>query len=258
MADRLVFLGTGTGVPDGHRLPTALLLEVDRRAWLVDLGPGVLRAAVRHLGLTGLRRILLTHFHLDHTADLATLFFALKNTRRRPRHLEIYGPPGLGRFLETLLHPWNLPLEIPGMSLTLHEVSPGTVLEAGLLRITVFATLHTEESQGYRFQHPTFSLAYTGDTGYDPALAVALEGVDLLVTEVSYLRPVRGHLSPLEAALLARAAGARHLAVVHRYPDQPESALRAQMEAWIPKTLRVWFPKDGEVWPLRRLRESGV
>ncbi len=256
MANRLVFLGTGTGVPDGRRLPTALLLELEGRSWVLDLGPGILHRAVRHLGLSIIRRILITHFHLDHTADLAALFFALHNTPDPPPFLEIIGPSGLEAFLKRLLKPWRL--HLPKGRLSLLEVPPGTALAFGSVRIVPFPTHHTPESQGYRIDHPDYSLAYTGDTGYHPELATWLQGLDLLITEVSFLHPAEGHLSPSEAARLAVEAGTRHLAVVHRYPGVSVSRLRRALQELLPEGVRLWIPADGEEFPLRRLKESGA
>ncbi len=257
MAERLIFLGTGTGVPDGQRLPSSLLLWTGPGSWLVDLGPGVLRAAVRHLTLPGIRRILISHFHLDHTADLAALFFALKNAPHRPPSLLLVGPPGFQAFLDRLLAAFGLSSEIPGITVQVGELRPGEILETEI-PVQAFATNHTPESQGYRFYLPGFSVAYTGDTGYHPDLIPPLLGVDLLITEVSFLQPAPGHLTPEDAAHLALETGARRLAVVHSYPGQSREMLRQRLQALLPEGYPVDLPEDGTVWNLADLKGSGA
>ncbi len=259
MADRLIFLGTGTGVPDGQRLPTALLIQRPTETWVLDLGPGVLRAAVHHVGLRGIQGVLITHFHLDHTADLAALFFALRNAPRVPERLTLVGPPGFRVFLHRLLEAFSLSPSPPRTQVHLQELAPGHTLAAqGGLRITAFSTFHTPESQGYRWDLPEVSFAYTGDTAYHPRLQEALQGIGGLITEASFLTPTEGHLTPEEAAQLAVEAGAQTLAVVHRYPHQPESVWRQRLQEALPPRIRAIFPQDGEVWDLRELTGSGV
>ncbi|MBN1487825.1 MAG: ribonuclease Z [Anaerolineae bacterium] len=74
---------------------------------------------------------------------------------------------------------------------------------------------------------PGISLAITGDTGRVDDLVEAVQGVDMLVTEATYLSTDQemaqrfGHLTAKQAAWLAREAGARKLVLTHlsqRYP----------------------------------------
>ena len=70
----LVFLGTSAAAPAVERGSPALYVGRGPDRFLVDCGEGTQRQLLRAgLGFRGLRRILLTHAHLDHIAGLAGL-----------------------------------------------------------------------------------------------------------------------------------------------------------------------------------------
>jgi len=106
---RVVLLGTGTpnAKPDRSGTPGAVI--VGKQAYLVDLGPGVVRQAVAAsrsgiaaLAPPRLTRGFVTHLHSDHTAGPAdTILIPWVLEREEP--LLFFGPPGLSAMVEHLL-----------------------------------------------------------------------------------------------------------------------------------------------------------
>ena len=83
---RVTILGSGTAIPARGRFPAGVLVEAADWSMLVDAGPGTLRRlADVGIGLERIAAVLLTHYHTDHTADLAALLFGLRNPRYRGR-----------------------------------------------------------------------------------------------------------------------------------------------------------------------------
>src|SRR6185503_8614158 len=77
---QVVFLGTGTPVPDPARQGPSLAVVAGGHAYLVDAGSGVVRQAqaayrrgIAPLAVAGLDTAFLTHLHSDHTLGLADL-----------------------------------------------------------------------------------------------------------------------------------------------------------------------------------------
>jgi pimeloyl-ACP methyl ester carboxylesterase len=114
---KVVLLGTGTPVPDPDRSGPATVIVVDDHAYLIDMGPGVVRraeaAALR--GVTAvepgnLKVAFATHLHSDHTAGYSDLIFTGWTSGRRDP-LEVYGPSGLQSMTEHILQAYRVDIE---------------------------------------------------------------------------------------------------------------------------------------------------
>jgi ribonuclease Z len=71
---QVVFLGTGTPVPNPDRSGPSVAIVVNNTPYLIDLGPGVVRRAtaafrkgVAGLHYSKLKVAFITHLHSDHT-----------------------------------------------------------------------------------------------------------------------------------------------------------------------------------------------
>jgi ribonuclease Z len=143
-------------------------------------------------------------------------------------------------------HPFALPA--PGEA--------PVVWEAGGLRVTAFAVDHepVRPAVGYRFEYGGRSLVISGDTRKSANLAARAQGVDLLVHEAlapalvgrihaaataagrANLARITAdipdyHTTPVEAAEIAAAVGAKHLLFHHVIPPLPLPGLdRAFLE----------------------------
>ena len=201
---------------------------------LLDCGPGSIRAlAGAGIALAEVRRVVLSHYHLDHCLDLFALAFA----RHSPRlagtlaEIELVGPRGLRARLEgapALLGHWAA---MPGG--VVREVEPGEELERDGLAWRSVANGHTPEALSWRVESAAerWSLVYTGDTPEDARVAELARGAETLLAECSFPEEeaVPNHLTPSAAARLARAAGVGRLILTHFYPsmDPPEARARA-------------------------------
>ena len=83
---RLTTIGTGTAAPSAARVNAGHLVEAGDVRLLLDCGSGVAHR-MEGLGLDwrGITHVALTHFHADHTSDLATLFVAWRWGQLPPR-----------------------------------------------------------------------------------------------------------------------------------------------------------------------------
>lgn len=194
---QLHVLGAGGAVPTATHGPAAYWLWVDEAGLLLDPGPGALVRLVRQPGapetVDGIPAVLFSHLHLDHTADLAPLLFALHSVLARDTSpLLLAGPIGLTDLLARLgdlYGDWIQPRRRP---LDVRELAPGDTLPLpGGGRATAFAARHTTTRFGGACLGWTFAdragrrLVYSGDTGPSAHLADAARGADLLLVECS-------------------------------------------------------------------------
>ena len=200
---KVVLLGTGTPAPDPDRSGPATAVVVDDVAYIVDLGPGVVRrakaAATAHglkaLEPTNLRIAFLTHLHSDHTIGFPDLIFTPWTMGRRVP-LEVYGPKGLKEMADHLLAAYRIDIDTrtnpdgnqrtfpEGSKVNAHEIATGVVYKDEKVTVTAFPTKHAMESYGYRFDTPDRVVVISGDTNPTQATVDACRGCDVLVHEV--------------------------------------------------------------------------
>jgi ribonuclease BN (tRNA processing enzyme) len=152
--------------------------------------------------------LFISHFHVDHIGELASLFQAFKYGMRggRTSTLTVVAPLGLDRVVDGLRHAFGEKLFSPGFPVQFHLLPPGGYIQlGGTGRLSVAKTPHTEESLAVRIDTPNASLCYTGDTGYSEELAVFFSKADLLISECSFRERREGvpHLSIRDAARMA-------------------------------------------------------
>ncbi|MFG6176867.1 MBL fold metallo-hydrolase [Halomonas sp. THAF12] len=201
---QVVMLGTGTPVPDGERAGAGVAVIHDGEAYVFDVGAGVVERAtqaaerfdIEPLSPINIDHLFLTHLHSDHVLDypelLATYWW------RRSNQLQVFGPPGtqamsegiytmLADDTETRLKDKSPVTNPEAAHAAVTEISgPGTVYEAGEIRIDAFPVSHGDwdEAYGYKVTTPDKTIVISGDTSIDDEVQRQAEGADILIHEV--------------------------------------------------------------------------
>jgi ribonuclease BN (tRNA processing enzyme) len=236
----LTVVGSGTAVPDAQRVGSGFFLRVGTSRLLLDCGPGVVHHMARfQLPWNELTHLCLTHFHTDHIADVAFLFFALKYGQAEPRSepLIVFGPAGTKKLFRRLAAAFGDYMKEPGFAVEIIELKAGKRLALNdVAHISAAPTPHTDASLAYRIDGPQSALGYTGDTGQNVDVGSFLQSVDLLITECSLPDELGsdGHLTPSGVAALARVALPRRILITHIYPQLPRGEVieRVQKAGW--------------------------
>ena len=206
---------------------------------LFDCGPGSLRSLVAagH-GLEDIRRIVVTHFHLDHVLDLFALAYARRNPAFEAQELELIGPVGLRKFVEQAGKAFG-GVERGFDGVHYIEVDPGAKIASKSFeeyRLSTVDTHHSKLSLAWRVDLPAGgSVCYSGDSGEERAVAELAKGVELFCCECSFPEEQAqpNHLNPAGAGRLAAHAGCERLLLTHFYPSMdPERAQREAAEVF--------------------------
>ena len=198
----IVFLGTGYPAPDAARQGPSLAIVANGKAYLVDVGTGVVRQAnsasqrgVPALDPAALDIAFLTHLHSDHTLGLPDLILT-PWVLRRSKPLELYGPSGTKAMAEHILEAYAEDIRIritglegantTGYKVTAHDVQPGSIYQDANVSVKAFLVKHGtwKEALGYRFEASGKSIVISGDTSPADSVIDACNGCDALIHEV--------------------------------------------------------------------------
>lgn len=210
-------LGTSSPYPRPDDPCSSFLLSAGATRLWVDTGAGTLGALLWHTRLQDLTAVWVSHTHADHFSDLAVTYYALRFADVDRPPLPVYGPPGWGERLRSVLsHGAPSPIED---AFEVHEIHDGQRVTVGELELTARAVHHDVPCFGFRAVGPHASVAYSGDSGPCAALHDLASGVDLFVCEAGYgvdAPDLEGvHLTAAEAGTIAARAGARRLLLTH-------------------------------------------
>lgn len=226
----LTVLGSGTSVPQKERAAPGYLVRSENRILLLDLGPGTIWNLARLSGVNPgmVQGVLLSHLHIDHCADLASLLFSMRAPEiAREEPLRVLGPPGLNRYYSSLRDTYGHWVEPVGYELQMGEWD-GQIVEWEGFRISAVSTVHSIPNIAFLVQDvdTRSSCIYTGDgEPTEDLIRMAGSGVDVLLSECS-LGPgqmEKNHMNPAQAAELATRCRAEKLVLSHLnpgcYPD---------------------------------------
>lgn len=254
------FCGTGSPLPNRDRAAACTVVIAGGRLFVFDMGEGSGKTlSLMGMPLDKIEGVWLTHLHSDHFEGLGpfTLQRWAGTSARTP--LPVFGPDGVTEITEGLnavyridstyriAHHGAAVVPPSGFGMTGKAIQPGIVYDVDGVRITAFAVDHDPITPafGYRVDFKGKSVTITGDTAFTPKLAVAAKGSDLLVSELLSPRMVdilangaqkagmtnrakifkdiqNYHISPEQAADVAKSAGVGMLAFTHIVPSVPK------------------------------------
>ncbi len=152
---QVCFLGTSASAPSVERNMTSTMLIHEGQRFLLDCAEGTQRQILQSgLGFKDLRRIFLTHGHLDHILGLGGIASTFGRWEAIS-HIEIYGGKwALDRvrdLMKVVLRGKEVDIDIEFI-----EVKPGRLVEEKNLTIDAFSVLHRGTGCfGYVFQEKT-------------------------------------------------------------------------------------------------------
>lgn len=230
---RLTVIGCSGSIPGPDSPASCYLLEADGFRLVLDLGSGALGALQRHVSLSGVDAVCISHLHGDHWLDLLPYWVARNYGPGAPwPAIPVYGPAGTA---ERMAQANGMPgPSAMASAFTFETLTPGT-REIGPFGVTLMRMNHPVETHGFRFTHGGKSLAYSADTGETPALIELARDADLLLCEASELaspsQPKDLHLTAGQATEHAAKAGVGALILTHLVPWRDRAKTRAEAGA---------------------------
>lgn len=147
MSLQVVFLGTAGSIPTPKRSLPAILIKRKGELIMFDCGEGVQRQMITAgEGFHRKMKIFVTHMHGDHVLGLPGLMQTMALLDRNEK-LEVYGPPGIEKFMESVRETVQFALNFP---VEIHEVDEaGVVYEGGEYFVQAVWSNHVIPSLAY-------------------------------------------------------------------------------------------------------------
>lgn len=239
----LQVLGSGGPETQTKRASSSYLIWLDGKARvLIDSGGGsALRFGESGAQMADLDLVLLTHLHVDHTADLPALIkSSYFETRNKP--LPVFGPvgntafpstvefmeslfglKGAYRYLSDFLQPQSANYSIQSNNVALIDAQSKTVFNQNGIKATATNVQHgSVPALAWRIDIAGKSLVFSGDTNGDSDnLAQLANNADIFVAHNAVPESAAGaarslHMPPSVIGKIAASAKVRQLVLSHR------------------------------------------
>jgi len=213
---RLRIVGGSGAFPANGQACSGYLVDHANHRLLIDPGYGV--ATTLGEDPVAIDAVYVSHGHPDHYADLHPLLRARVLEHGDVDPLTIYAPPGaVDRILE--LDGLN---ELAG-AFRLSTFEPGDAFSIGPFHAQTYSLPHFVPNAGVRLSAGGRVLAYTGDSGPAPEVAVMAAEADVLLAEATYPAMVPERFRPylstaVDSAKAAAEAGVTCLILTHLWP----------------------------------------
>lgn len=274
----LQVLGSGGPESGDKRASSSYLIWIDGKAKIiVDFGGGaMLRYEESGAKIEDLEVILLTHLHIDHTADLPALFKASYFTSKSGE-LPIYGPkgniymPDTERFIHKLFENKFGAWEYMGdylngdapLQLQPHDIPKSLevkeIYKKESISIQTISVHHgTIPAQAYRIEVGNQSITFSGDmNGSYHTLEKVAKDTDILVAHNAVPKSASGvaaklHMTPVTIGKIAYKAKVRHLVLSHRMLRTLGKEKETQYEIRRNYEGEVSYANDGDRYKIKR------
>ncbi len=209
----LTVLGCTGSYPSPRGACSGYLVRAGGATLWMDCGNGSLANLQRHIDAAELDAVVITHSHPDHCVDLLGLH-VLNTYGLRRAGLPVLAAPDVEARLRPLSRGW-------GDTFVWQEVDDGDVAEVRGATLRFRRTDHPVPTVAVEVAADGRRLVYTSDTGPQWSPEAFDSGVDLLLSEATYLHDDRRspiHLSARQAGAFGRDARASRLVLTHLWP----------------------------------------
>ena len=152
MSFELTILGCGSATPTTKQFPTAQLLKMRERFFLIDCGEGTQQQLRRSkTKFTRVNHIFISHLHGDHFFGLPGLLSSFHLLNRR-KELHIYGSPELKTWLDVTFKATHTYLKYPLVFHETQDKEKSLLFEDDKVSVYSFPLKHSIAVTGFLFE----------------------------------------------------------------------------------------------------------
>ena len=161
---------------------------------LIDVPNGILKTLLRNNHIPEkIDKILITHMHGDHTADIPFLLMYLYKNKKVERNIYIIGPEGIANKVKQLCQIYHYHfLDKIGSYIQYIELKPNEVFE-NTYKIQVFPVLHGKEKPAYGYIIDG-KLGLTGDCTFCEGVQTIVKNSEITIADCSRVQGDASHM----------------------------------------------------------------
>jgi ribonuclease Z len=152
MPMKLTILGSSSALPTSERYPSAHVLNVHERLFLIDCGEGTqMQLRKCRIRISKINNIFISHLHGDHVFGLYGLLstFSLMG---REAPVNLYAPENYQSMLHGHLRDFDINLNYKINFIPLKGKDPGKIFDDKYITVTSFPLKHRIEAYGFLFR----------------------------------------------------------------------------------------------------------
>ena len=152
MSFELTILGSNSALPTSNRYPTAQVLEVPGRCFLIDCGEGTqIQLRRNKISFSSIQHIFISHLHGDHYYGLIGLISTM-NLMGIKGELHIYAHSELKNLIQPQLDQIRGELTVQPVFHPLNFKKPQTIFESRTVEVISFPVRHSLPTCGFLFR----------------------------------------------------------------------------------------------------------
>jgi ribonuclease Z len=228
---QILFLGSAGSFVTASRSNPSILIDEDL---LIDVGEGVTQKLLQFGSLKTIRKILISHLHVDHFIGIFSFLWHQWLVERDTSPIVIWGPPDIQNIHQILQISYT-PVDAFPFTINYEPLDPqDNILEFG--EISVTRVLHPVYTLGFRINRDR-SVCYSSDTAPLDRMIQLAQNCDVLIHEASFPTKFAKqahkyfHSTPQDAAKIANEARVKKLVLFHILGEFEEDFQVMQKEA---------------------------
>jgi ribonuclease Z len=152
MKFEVTILGSSSATPIYNRNPSAQILNINERLYLIDCGEGTQQQMLRFdVKASRVDHIFISHLHGDHYLGLVGLLSSM-HLNGRTKTLKLFGPPELMEIIDLQLKYSDTTLQYPLEFIATHTDKPELILDTTDITVETIPLDHRIATTGFLFK----------------------------------------------------------------------------------------------------------
>jgi len=152
MKFEVTILGSSSATPIYNRNPSAQVLNINERLYLIDCGEGTQQQMLRFdVKASRIDHIFISHLHGDHYLGLVGLLSSM-HLNGRSKTLKLFGPPELKEIIDLQLKYSDTTLQYPIDFIATHTDKPKVILDTTDITVETIPLNHRIATTGFLFK----------------------------------------------------------------------------------------------------------